>query len=76
MGTDIEAYMCLLLHTDYMNNLLLYNKKDITTILDVAEAVKVMEHFERFETVDEIKKIKNIHIQMAIKEIEENNKNT
>lgn len=70
MGNEIESYLCMLSYTDYMINLLFHNKKDIEELPDVFEAVEIMENFERFNSIDEIKKVDNVHIQRAIKELE------
>nr|DAZ39650.1 MAG TPA: hypothetical protein [Caudoviricetes sp.] len=60
----------MLSYTDYMINLLFHNKKDIKELPDVVEAVEIMENFEKFNSIDEVKKVDNIHIQNAIRELE------
>ena len=70
MGNEIESYLCMLSYTDYMINLLFHNKKDMKELPDVVEAVEIMENFEKFNSIDEVKKVDNIHIQNAIRELE------
>ena len=64
MENEIESY------ADYMINLLFHNKKDIKELPDVVEAVEIMQDFEQFNSIDEVKKVDNIHIQNAIRELE------
>lgn len=71
MGSEIEAFVCEILNTKYMINLLFH----ADNIEKYKEEVDIIYNWEKFNSIDDIKKINNIHIQKAIQEIEKNNKN-
>lgn len=66
MGSEIEAYCCMLLNTKYMRDLL-FEPKNLEKHRDIIE---ILGHDEKFKSIEQIKKINNIHIQNAIKELE------
>ncbi len=71
MGSDIESFMCLLMRTEYLNELLFKNSQ---TIEKYADVIGILENWERYKTVEDVKKENNEHINKAIEELENNDK--
>ncbi len=68
MGNEIEAFVCEILHTEYMLNLLFHSDGVDTHKMEI----ELLENWEKFKGIEEIKQIDNKYIQNAIKELEKN----
>ena len=70
MGNDIESFMCMILNTEYIINLLFHSDN----VEKYKEEIDIIENWEKFKSIDDIKKIHNKHINEAIKELENHKK--
>lgn len=66
MGSDVEAFCCEILNTQYMTKLLFHTDK----LENYKDVVDILFNWEKFNNINEIKELNNVHINNAIKEIE------
>ncbi len=70
MGSDIEAFVCMIFNTNYMIELLYGHPENLEKY---ANMIEILENWENFKSVEDIKKLNNKHINKAIEEIEQDN---